>query len=36
VQTATKHEIVMNRKTAQALGLNIPAAVLARIDEAIE
>jgi len=36
VQTATKYEIVMNRKTAQALGLDIPAAVLAPIDEVIE
>src|SRR5215468_2219041 len=36
VQTATKYEIVMNHKTAQALGLDIPAAVLAPIDEVIE
>jgi len=36
VQTATKYEIVMNRKTAQALGLDIPAAVLARVDEVME
>jgi len=36
VQAPTKYELAINQRTAKALGLTVPASLLARVDELIE
>jgi putative ABC transport system substrate-binding protein len=36
IEQATRFEMVLNTATASALGLQVPASILARVDELVE